>query len=121
MVFEMTGDEIKALRRELDLTARKLGEALGVDQATVLAWEREELFPTKRHAEAMRGLAEKAAAEKAATEEKDAAPAGGRRPPSWGALADPRVWRLLRKLLAYPELLTQVEELAEKYADPADG
>ena len=45
---EMTGDEIKALRRALDVTARKLGAAIGVGQATVLALEREELFPTKR-------------------------------------------------------------------------
>ena len=58
----MTGDEIKALRRTLDWTARKLGEALGIDQGTVLAWEREDLFPTKRHVAAMGALLERSRA-----------------------------------------------------------
>ena len=133
----MTGDEIKALRRALDLTARKLGEALGVDQATVLAWEPEELFPTKRYVEAMRtlaktggegmreggtgergtgegGMREGGASEKEATGEE-----GPRGRAPWSTLADPGVWRLFRKLAAYPELRADVEKLARKYADPA--
>lgn len=118
----MTGDEIKALRRALDLTARKLGEALGVDQATVLAWEREELFPTKRYVEAMCALAktgEEGMREGGASEKEETGEEGRRGPAPWSALADPGVWRLFRKLVAYPELRAEVEELARKYADPA--
>src|SRR5262245_36073885 len=109
----MTGSEIKALRRTLDVTARKLGEALGVDQATVLAWEREELFPTKRHVDAMRALGKKADdAKPRATSDTRGAPLA--------ALADPAVWRLFRKLLAHADLRAEVLKLADKYADPAD-
>ena len=123
----MTGDEIKALRRALDLTARKLGEALGVDQATVLAWEREELFPTKRYVEAMRtlaksggeGMREGGGSEKGGSEKEETGEEGRRERAPWLALADPGVWRLFRKLVAYPELRADVEELARKYADPA--
>jgi transcriptional regulator with XRE-family HTH domain len=114
----MTGDEIKALRRALDLTARKLGAALGVDQATVLAWEREELFPTKRHVEAMRALLERGGegANGARTDdEKEAGPTS-----PWRALADPGMWRLIRKIMAYPRLRGEVAELAAKYVDPAE-
>mgnify|MGYP002140346735 CR=1 FL=1 len=44
----MTPEEIKALRQELGCTARELSAALGIEQETVLAWEKAELFPTKR-------------------------------------------------------------------------
>jgi transcriptional regulator with XRE-family HTH domain len=104
MLVDMTGDEIKALRRALDLTARKLGEALGVDQATVLAWEREELFPTKQYVEAMRALVDE----------------GGRERSPLQVLADPGVWRLFRKIVAHPALRAEVERAAAKYADPAE-
>lgn len=109
---KMTGPEIKALRRDLDCTARDLGAVLGVDQATVLAWEREELFPTKRHSEAMRALAEKG---------RGAVPASGseERPP-FEALADPAVWKLFRKILAHAELRRAVEKLADEFDDPTD-
>ena len=56
MLEEMTGKDILALRSARGLSARKLGEALGVDAKTVLAWEREEMFPTKRHTEALLAL-----------------------------------------------------------------
>ena len=36
------------------------------------------------------------------------------------ALADPDLWRLLRKLIAHQELRTAVAKLAEAYDDPAD-
>lgn len=109
----MTGDEIKALRRTLDVTARKLGAALGVDQATVLAWEREELFPTKKHVDAMRAMLEKGAG----AEPAQAKPA----PALFAALSDPAVWLLFRKILANSELRAEVEKLAARYADPAEG
>lgn len=124
----MTGDEIKALRRTLDLTARKLGGALGVDQATVLAWEREELFPTKRHVDAMRRLLEDAAKGRANdpgdTERADAAIAVTKTSAGAGAvtkaLADPAFWRLVRKLAAHPALREKVEKAAEPFEDPAE-
>jgi DNA-binding transcriptional regulator YiaG len=52
----VTGDDIKALRKELSCTAKELAAALGLDQATVLAWEKAELFATKVHVERMREL-----------------------------------------------------------------
>lgn len=129
----MTGDEIKAVRRTLDWTARKLGEALGIDQATVLAWEREELFPTKRHVAAMQGLLERSSAAGGGDEGSRATGggetrgsgsgergAGGGDAVVWGGLADPAVWRLFRKVLASEELRAEVERLAERYPDPAD-
>ncbi len=36
------------------------------------------------------------------------------------ALADPELWRLVRKLLAHPELRSAAQKLAESYLDPAD-
>lgn len=116
----MTGDDIKALRRALDLSAKKLAEALGVDQATVLAWEREELFPTKRHAEAMSALAARAATEPDAPALEATSK---RREPDRliaQALTDPEVWALFRKLLAHPTLRAEALSLAKKYDDPAN-
>ena len=46
----MTPDELKALRKELSCTAKELAAALGIEQATVLAWEKGDLFPTKQFA-----------------------------------------------------------------------
>src|SRR5262250_1684837 len=45
----MSPEDIKALRQELGCTARELATALGIEQETVLSWERAELFPTKRY------------------------------------------------------------------------
>ncbi len=127
----MTGEEIKALLEALDLTPRKLAAKLGVDTPTVQAWTREELFPTKRHVDAMRALRLQSSQEQA--EEKgdggagggattgDGARAGGgeRAAPIFEALATPATWTLLRKLLAYPKLREEVERAAAKYRDPA--
>ena len=52
----MTSEDIKALRRDLNCTTRELAGALGVGQDTILAWERAELFPTKRHTTRMQEL-----------------------------------------------------------------
>lgn len=57
----MDPEAIKALRQELDCTATELGAAIGVEQATVLAWERGDLFPTRRYVEAMAALAKQGA------------------------------------------------------------
>jgi transcriptional regulator with XRE-family HTH domain len=111
----MTPDDLKALRRELGCTARELGDALDLDQATVLAWERGELFPTKRAIEAiakLRALGPTAIPRK----RKKTSP----RSPLEG-LADPSLWRLLRKLLVHAPLRADVERLAETYDDPAES
>jgi transcriptional regulator with XRE-family HTH domain len=110
----MAPEDIKALRQELGCTARELGAALGLDQETVLAWERGDLFPTKRFVELMEELRRKG---------PGAVPRRSRRrSPSTPAqvLADPDLWRLIRKLVAHAELRTAALKLAERYPDPAE-
>jgi transcriptional regulator with XRE-family HTH domain len=108
----VTPDDIKALRKELACTAKELAAALGVDQATVMAWEKAELFPTKAYVERMSELRAKGPG---AVPRK----AKGAEPPLGKSLADPQVWELLRKLAAHKKLRDEVAKLAEKYADPA--
>jgi transcriptional regulator with XRE-family HTH domain len=107
----VTGDDIKTLRKELSCTAKELAAALGVDQATVLAWERAERFPTKAYVDAMIDLRAKG---DGAVPRKSKA--GGDPVKS---LADPIVWELLRKIAAHKKLRDDVARLAEKYSDPA--
>lgn len=111
----MSPDEIKALRKELGCTARELATALGIEQQTVLAWEREELFPTKHFCEAMADLRKKGPSAIPKKPRKKAAPMT-----PMAALADPETWRLVRKLIAHAELRAAVEKMAEAYDDPAD-
>ena len=75
----MSPDDIKALRRELSCTARELAAALSLDQETVLAWERGELFPTKRYVERMEEVRKRGAAAVPRKRKKGAAvtPDGG--------------------------------------------
>jgi transcriptional regulator with XRE-family HTH domain len=133
-------EEIKALRRDLKLTVRALADAVRVDVKDVLAWESGERFPTKRSVTGMRSLraraeatggepraphaAEKGAAEKGAAEkgaaEKGAAEKGAAAGGPFHPLAEPSFWRVVRKLLAHPELFREVEKLAEGHADPAE-
>ncbi len=106
----MKPDAIKALRKDLGCTARDLANALDLDQATVLAWERGELFPTKRLVDAMTALAAKG-------------PGGVPRRAKAGdpskSLADPLVWEIVRKLLVHKKLRDDVAKLADGYPDPA--
>ncbi len=107
----MTGDELKALRKELACTAKELAAALGLDQATVLAWEKADLFPTKAYIDRMnelrlRGPGAIPRKAKAGTDPVK-------------SLADPQVWELLRKIAAHKKLRDEVAKLAEKYPDPA--
>ena len=109
----MNGEDIKALRDRLGCTARALGASLGVDQATVLAWERGERFATRGHVRAMQALAAKG---------RDALPpahAADSAAPPWSALADPALWTLVRKLIAHPQLRAEATRLAATYDDPA--
>ena len=110
----MSPDDIKALRRELSCTARELAGALSLEQDTVLAWERAELFPTKHHVGMMEALRARGPSAIPRKRKKGSAPT------PLQALADPSLWLLLRKLLAHPELRASAESLAAAYPDPAD-
>jgi transcriptional regulator with XRE-family HTH domain len=106
----VTPDEIKALRKELSCTAKELAAALGIEQATVLAWEKAELFPTRAFVEQMNALRAKG---------PSAIPKRAKGGDPVKALADPLVWELLRKIAAHKKLRDDVAKLAEKYPDPA--
>lgn len=109
----MTPDDIKATRKQLACTAKELALALETDQATVLAWERGELFPTKKHCDKMAELLAKG---------KGAIPKVSRAkgPGPMAAMRDPALWELFRKLLAHKKLRDEVAKLAAAYPDPAD-
>lgn len=107
----MSPDALKALRKELSCTAKELAAALDLEQATVLSWEKGELFPTKKHIEKMEQL--RAAG-------PSAIPRKSKRDNPVKALADPSMWVLVRKLAAHKKLRDAVTKLAESYADPAD-
>ena len=106
----MTPDELKALRKELSCTAKELAVALDLDQATVLAWERGELFPTKSYIDAMNALRARG---------PSAIPRKSKGDDPVKALADPQTWELLRKIAAHKKLRDEVAKLAAKYTDPA--
>ncbi len=107
----MTPEEIKALRKELSCTAKELAAALGLDQATVLAWESAEKFPTKVHVDRMSELRAKGPGAVPRKAKAGVDPVK--------ALADPQVWELLRKIAAHKKLRDEVAKLAEKFPDPA--
>jgi transcriptional regulator with XRE-family HTH domain len=124
-VIPVTPDEIKALRRELGCSAKELAAAIGVDQATVFAWERREKFPTKQYVDQMAALRArgpssiprktKPLAKSSAADSQ----ADGSNAPVLRALADPALWEILRKLLANESLRNEVARLAQRYPDPA--
>lgn len=111
----MAPEDIKKLREELGCTARELAGALDIEQETVLAWERGDLFPTKRFVERMNELRRKGP-EAIPRKKKRATPASPLQ-----LLADPELWRLFRKLLSHPELRSSAMKLAESYPDPNDA
>lgn len=108
----MSPDEIRALRKELACTAKELAVALGIEQSTVLAWEKAELFPTKAFVDRMAELRAKGPT---AIPRKSR----GSAIDPVKSLADPLIWALLRKIAAHKKLRDEVAKLAEKYADPA--
>jgi len=120
----MTPEEIKALRKELACTARELGAVLEVDQGTVFAWERAEIFPTKQYVDRMAAL--RAAGPSAfprKTKPVPRAPALAPAPHGAGsfpmkALADPAFWAIVRKILAHERLREEVARLSAGYPDP---
>jgi transcriptional regulator with XRE-family HTH domain len=106
-------DDIKALRAALGCSTRELGDAVGVDQKTIIDWEAGNLFPTKKHVDRMLALKEKGPG---AVPKK----ARGAAPPPMRVLADPGLWEILRKLVAHKRLRDEVTKLASTYADPAE-
>ena len=108
----MTPEEIKAIRKELACTAKELAAALGIEQATVLAWEKAELFPTKAFIDRMNDLRAKGPG---AIPRKSRGDSAG----AMKSLADPQVWEVLRKIAAHKKLRDEVVRLAEGYRDPA--
>lgn len=110
----MSPDEVKALRTRLGCTAKELARVLDVEPAEIGAWERGELFPTKRFVDRLKELDKqgpKSVPRLRAKRSQAADPLV--------ALADPEVWTLVRKLLAHPELREAVAQLADRFDDPA--
>lgn len=107
----MTADEIKALRKELRCTAKELAAAMDLEQATVVAWEQGDLFPTKAYVEKMERF-------RAAGPSSIPKKAKGDSPMK--VLADPGLWQLVRKLVAHKRLRDEVTRIAASYDDPAE-
>jgi predicted transcriptional regulator len=107
----MSPDEIKALRKELACTAKELAASIGTDQATVLAWEKATLFPTKAYVDRMNQLRARGPGSVVRAARAAADPLK--------ALADPELWTLLRKIAAHKKLRAEVAKIAEGYPDPA--
>jgi transcriptional regulator with XRE-family HTH domain len=109
-------DDIKGLRKKLACTAKELAGALGVDQATVLAWERAALFPTKIYVDRMAELLAKGPSAIPRRVGKSSSAREGSDP--LRVLADPQVWDLVRKIATNKKFRDEVAKLAESYPDP---
>jgi transcriptional regulator with XRE-family HTH domain len=107
----VTPEDIKSLRKELACTAKELAQAIGIEQTTVLAWEKGDLFPTKPYIDKMNVLRAKGPA---------AIPKKARGDAPMKVLADPALWELVRKLVAHKKLRDEVIRLAGAYPDPKD-
>ncbi|HET9934785.1 MAG TPA: helix-turn-helix transcriptional regulator [Polyangiaceae bacterium] len=112
----MLAEDIQKLRKELSCTVKELATTLGVEPKEVTAWEAGELFPTKRHVDAMNALRARG------KESIVRAPRGKAAQQKTGQqrLADPALWRVVRKLVEHPALFDEVLKLSEKYGDPAE-
>ena len=109
-LVRVTPDELKALRKDLACTAKELALALGLDQSTVLSWEKGDLFPTKPYIDKMNALRAKG---------PGAIPRKSKGADPIKALTDPALWELLRKLAAHKKLRDEVLKIAAAYKDPA--
>ena len=107
----MTPDDLKALRKELGCTAKELANALELEQATVLAWEKGDLFPTKPYIDQMEALRKKG---------PGAIPRKAKGGDPMKVLGDPVMWELVRKLATHKKLRDEVVKLASRYPDPIE-
>lgn len=121
----MSPEEIKQLRKDLNLSARELATSIKAETEDVWAWETGERFPTKRFVTRMLALRKTGTPKRPppdAGEPKAAAkPVAARAsdPVSLARLADPELWTLVRKLVQHPTLFENVVALAKDYPDPA--
>jgi transcriptional regulator with XRE-family HTH domain len=106
----VTSEELKALRKELSCTAKELAGALGLEQSTVLGWEKGELFPTKQFIDKMEALRAKG---------PGAIPRKAKGADPIKQLGDPVFWELVRKIAAHKKLRDEVAKMAAAYPDPA--
>lgn len=84
---------------------------LGLEQATVLAWEKGELFPTKQYIDKMNALRAKG---------PGAVPRKSKGADPIKALTDPAFWEIVRKIAAHKKLRDEVTKLSAPYKDPAE-
>jgi transcriptional regulator with XRE-family HTH domain len=106
----MTPEELRAARKDLACTAKELAAVLGLPQATLLAWESGELFPTRQYIDKIQVLRSKG---------PSAIPRKSKGQDPIKNLADPQAWELFRKLLAHKKLRDEVTKMAASYTDPA--
>ncbi len=111
----VTPDEIRRLRDKLGCTMSELAQAVGVPVGLVVDWESGEKFPTKKAVAALTRLERggRDALSQAGTPRRIEGDV-------WARLAEPELWKLVRKLLAHPRFLDEARDLAQKYPDPAD-
>ena len=107
----MSPEELKAARRELACTAKELAQALGLEQRTLLAWEKGELFPTKQYIDKINELR---------TKGPSSIPKKAKGKGPFEVLSDPSTWELFRKILAHKKLRDEAQKLAAAYEDPSD-
>lgn len=112
----MSPDELRAARKTLQCTAKELADTIGLPPAEVLAWEREEAFPTKRWVDKIASLV--AIGPTAITRKKKKS---SKADTPMAAMADADTWLLIRKLLAHADLRAEVSKLSAKYSDPAES
>jgi len=121
---------IKALREELGLSVSQLARELSVDVKTILSWEAGRTFPTKKHADKLEGLATadtdsedrvseaRPVADSAIAERGTGEQGQVRGDDLEDAVLDHDTWRVVQKLLLYPDLLRSVQDLCASYPDP---
>ena len=109
----MTPEELKDLRKELQCTAKELAGALGIEQSTVLAWEKGELFPTKANVDRMNAFRAKGPS---SIPKKSKAASDPMK-----TMSDPAFWTLVRKIAAHKKLRDEATKLADNYPDPASA
>lgn len=99
------------------MTAKELAAALKAEPEDIWAWEAGERFPTKRFVVKMQAMKKRGSVElqKPARRQTSTAPSN-----PYPRLADPELWRLLRKLVGHEELFQEVKKLAERYDDPSE-
>ncbi len=114
----MDPEQLHALFDKLDCSARQLADTLGVSHREVMDWEVEKRFPTKRHVERMKQLAEDgpgALAPKRIVVERSRE----RLREELATMEEPDVWAVIEKLLEHPDFRQRALDLASEYHEPA--